>query len=237
MIATWWISAMGLGLLSSLHCVGMCGPLALSLPVQHLPKYLRILSLVTYQLGRVVTYASLGMVAGAAGRGIYLAGFQQYFSIIMGVLVLLMLILYYGYRRSVQPGWLSRFYLLLQGWMNRLWAGQRHAGSFLLLGMANGLLPCGMVYAALATAVTAGDVDYSIGFMALFGLGTWPAMLGLSLSGQMISPKTRYRLRQLTPAFIGLSGVLLLLRGLDLGIPYLSPELGRLGGEVMMSCK
>lgn len=228
---------MGLGLLSSLHCVGMCGSLALSLPVQHLPKYLRILSLVTYQLGRVITYASLGMLAGAAGRGIYLAGFQQYFSVIMGAIVLAMLILYYGYRRSVQPGWLGRFYLLLQGWMNRLWTGQRHAGSFLLLGMANGLLPCGMVYAALATAVTASDVDYSIGFMALFGLGTWPAMLGLSLSGQMISPKIRYRLRQLTPAFIALSGVLLLLRGLNLGIPYLSPELGRMGGEVIMSCK
>lgn len=237
MSAAWWISAMGLGLLSSLHCVGMCGPLALALPVHHLPKYLRILSLITYQLGRVITYASLGMLAGAAGRGIYLAGFQQYFSIIMGVLVLTILILYYGYRRSMQPTWLKRFYLLLQGLMNRLWSGQRHAGSFLLLGMANGLLPCGMVYAALATAITAGDIDHSIAFMALFGLGTWPAMLGLSLSGQMLSPKIRYHLRQLTPVFIALSGVLLLLRGMDLGIPFLSPELGRLGGEVMMSCK
>ena len=233
MNAAWLLGGISLGLVSSLHCVGMCGPLALALPVQHLPRAVRILSLLLYHTGRVLTYTLLGSIAGVAGRGIYLAGFQQGFSLVMGIVVLALLILYYGYRYAVQPRWMSGFFLLLQKWMLRILQSEKNAAGFLLLGMANGLLPCGMVYVALATAITAASVNESALFMVMFGLGTMPALLALSYFGHLISVRIRYRLRQAIPVFIGLAGVLLVIRGLNLDIPYLSPKLDAIGKEVL----
>lgn len=233
MNAAWLIGGVSLGLVSSLHCVGMCGPLALALPVQHLPKAARLFSLFCYNAGRILTYSLLGSIAGVAGRGIYLAGFQQRFSLTMGIIVLVLLVMYYGYRYAIQPRWMSGFFQLLQKWMLRILQSEKNAASFLLLGMANGLLPCGMVYVALATAITAVSVDESALFMVMFGIGTLPAMLALSYFGHLISLKIRYRLRQAIPVFIGVAGILLVIRGLNLNIPYMSPRLDEIGKEVL----
>lgn len=231
----WIIGGMTLGLVSSLHCVGMCGPLALSLPVQNLPRPLRIFSIAAYNMGRILTYATLGMIAGAAGRGVHLAGFQQSFSLIMGILVLTLLILYYGYHYAWQPAFMNKLYLWLQRQMTRLMRSDKTVPGFMLMGMANGLLPCGMVYVAIATALTAGSIDQSIVFMASFGAGTLPAMLALSYFGHLLSLTWRFRLRKAVPVFMALVGLALLLRGLNLGIPYLSPKLQELG-KVVESC-
>lgn len=237
MTMTWIIAGLSLGLVSSLHCVGMCGPLALALPVQQLPKALRVFSLVSYHTGRILTYSLLGILAGTAGRTIYMAGFQQSFSLVMGILVLLLLLLYYGYRYAVQPPFLNRFFQKLQVFMIRLLRSDKNAASFLLLGMANGLLPCGMVYVAMATAITFSSAMQSAGFMMLFGLGTFPAMTALGYFGHLISLKIRYRLRQVIPVFIGFVGIALLLRGLNLGIPFLSPELPAVGKQIVICHK
>lgn len=229
MLPAWLIGGVSLGLVSSLHCVGMCGPLALSLPVKHLPRAQRLFTLSVYQVGRIITYASLGLLGGAAGRGVHLAGFQQAFSLIMGILVITLLVLYYGYHYAWQPPVLNRLYAWLQKTMMRLLRSDRSTSGFLLLGMANGLLPCGMVYVALAASLTSSSLNEGIGLMVFFGIGTLPAMLALSYAGHLLSLPVRYRLRQLVPVFMGLVGLALLLRGLNLGIPYLSPELPALG--------
>lgn len=233
MSIAWLIGGMSIGLVSSLHCVGMCGPLALALPVQHLPKAVRLFSILCYHFGRILTYALLGTIVGVAGRGIYLAGFQQSFSFTIGIVVLALVLMYYVYHYAIQPRWMNGFFTTLQKWMLKILQSEKNAAGFLLLGMANGLLPCGMVYVALATAITGSTVDDSTLFMMLFGLGTLPAMLALSYFGHLISIKIRYRLRQAIPVFIAITGVMLILRGLNLNIPYLSPKLETIGKEVL----
>ena len=122
-----------LGTVSSFHCVGMCGPLALSLPVQHLSGLQKSLSLLFYHLGRISIYAGLGLLFGLAGRGLYLAGFQQWFSIGLGMLMLIFLIQYFGFRKFRQPALIYKFNLGIQKQVMRLW-NSPSAKSFVLLG-------------------------------------------------------------------------------------------------------
>lgn len=218
------IGALSLGLISSFHCVGMCGPIAFALPVQHLSPILRMGSTLSYHLGRITTYSALGAIFGLLGRQVYLAGFQRWFSIILGVLVLFLLIQYMQQKSRIQPGWITRLQTRLLNTMSRLLKDQR-SGSFFLLGMANGLLPCGMVYLAIAGALSTNQLTDGVFFMAAFGLGTLPALLALNWFGHLASISLRNRMKQLTPYVIAVMGVLLILRGLNLGIPYISPVL------------
>ena len=223
----WQLIAGGfvLGLFSSMHCVGMCGPLAMALPVHHLAATKRFIALLLYQFGRIVTYASLGLLFGFAGRHIYIAGFQQWFSIGIGILVLVLLILYYYYKKTIQPSFMLAFYKKVQGVIISLLQSKKHTFSYLLLGMANGLLPCGMVYVALAAALTSSTINQGILFMMMFGLGTLPAMMAISYLGTSLSFNVRMTLRKAVPYGIALMALVLILRGMNLGIPFISPVL------------
>jgi sulfite exporter TauE/SafE len=218
------IAGFTLGLISSLHCVGMCGPLSLALPVQYLFKSQRVFAIVLYQVGRVLTYSILGLIFGLAGRQVYLAGLQQWFSIGMGILIIFLPTQYWIFRRSVRPALLNSFYVAVQGLMIKI-LKRRGATSFLFFGAANGLLPCGMVYIALAGALVTTAVQESVLFMAMFGLGTVPAMIAISLFGQFFSLKVRNSFRRIVPVFVTVMAVVLILRGLNLGIPFISPVL------------
>ncbi len=88
------IAGFTLGAAGSLHCVGMCGPLSLALPLYHLTAVNKFLSLLLYQVGRIITYSIIGLLFGLAGRRIYIAGYQQWFSIVMGLIVLCVALLY-----------------------------------------------------------------------------------------------------------------------------------------------
>jgi sulfite exporter TauE/SafE len=201
----------------------MCGPLALALPVHHLSRAGQLLSLFLYQVGRVITYSGLGLIFGLAGRRIFLAGFQQWFSIVMGAAVLVLVILYWVYKSPLQPSLLKKFYLAVQNHMIRAFRSQRGPLGFILLGMANGLLPCAMVYIAIAGALTSGQVGNSVLFMAMFGFGTLPAMMIIGYFGRMASLPIRNMFRQTIPVFMLIVGVVLILRGMNLGIPFVSP--------------
>lgn len=219
----WILAGMAFGFLGSFHCVGMCGPLALSLPgsLRYSPAFLgkRLL----YNGGRVITYTALGAAAGLLSRVVALGGFQQALSVAAGSLILLAL-LSRAVRRRV-----NRWKSLPVRWVNRASEPLKRlfnkdsAGSMLAIGLLNGLLPCGFVYLALTSALTFGSVGSSGLFMAGFGLGTVPAMLGVSMAGTLVSPGFRRRLQRLSPWFIGAVGILLVLRGLALGIPFVSP--------------
>ena len=228
------ISGFTLGAAGSLHCVGMCGPLSLALPVHHLSKAQKFFSLLLYQLGRILTYSVIGLLFGLAGRRIYIAGYQQLFSISMGIIILSLAVLYFVQQRTVHLKFLNRFYFFIQQQISKLLKSSAGPYSFLLMGMANGLLPCGMIYIALATTLSFTEVSQSVSFMAMFGAGTLPAMMLVGYAGQMINPGWRSYLRKAVPVFISLMGVLLILRGMNLGIPFISPELSSFAGETVV---
>lgn len=219
------ISGFVLGTAGSLHCIGMCGPLSLALPIQHLSRAKKFFSLLLYQFGRIITYSAIGLVFGLAGRRIYIAGYQQYFSIIMGALIIGLSILYFLRHKTIHLKFLNRFYFFVQRQIATLLKSAIRPSGFLLMGMANGLLPCGMIYIALAATLSFTEVFQSVGFMAMFGAGTLPAMMLAGYAGQMIKPGWRISLQKLVPVFISAMGILLVLRGMNLGIPFISPEL------------
>ena len=174
-----------------------------------------------YQLGRVTTYCLLGVVAGVVGKSIFLAGLQRWLSILLGVAILL------GFLVSKKIS-ISAPVVRLVSKLKTAMSAQlqrRTFGSLALLGMLNGLLPCGLVYVALAGAVSRGTLRAGIFYMALFGLGTVPTMLGISLSGKLFPSAVRLKLRGAIPFGVCLLAGLLILRGLALGIPYVSPTL------------
>lgn len=213
-----------LGITSSLHCVGMCGPLSLALPVQHMSKAGRVGAILLYQVGRVLTYSILGLVMGLAGRSFWLSGYQQTFSIVAGSLIILMALFYFLQKKHIEIPFLSHWYRFVQSLIIRVMQSQRGLAGFLLLGMANGLLPCGMVYLAAAASLSFSKVMLSVSFMAAFGAGTMPAMLLVAFGGRMFGWKGRSIARKLVPVFIVATGLLLIMRGFNLGIPFISPQ-------------
>jgi len=220
-------------MIGSMHCVGMCGPLALALPVHRFTLTRKLFSITLYQAGRVFTYSLFGAILGMAGRKVYLAGFQQGFSIVMGVIVLGLVLQYWIFRRATHPIFLSGIYKLVQRAIARFLRARKWY-SFFLLGAANGLLPCGMVYVALAGALTTSSVLHSTLFMAGFGLGTLPAMMALSFFGPFVTLPVRNYFRKAIPVFGALVGMILILRGLNLGIPFISPVLPHSPGTAIL---
>lgn len=213
--------AMALGLLGSLHCAAMCGPLLLVLPSPPGGAGRYIAGRLIYQLGRIATYCLLGVVAGLAGRAVFLAGWQGWLCIGLGMVVLSGLFL--SRRVAVSPllvGLVGRLKMAMSGQLRK-----RGFRSLLVLGLLNGLLPCGLVYVALAGAAAQGSITGGIIYMAFFGLGTVPMMLGIGFFARAFPVGYRQKLYRATPVAIGLVAVLLILRGLMLGIPYVSPGL------------
>ena len=217
-------TALMLGVLGSAHCIGMCGPLALAVPSPRHSVAARLGSALALNGGRVVTYALLGAAFGLFGRGLQLAGLQQVVSIALGVLILVGL-LAPRVLRFVRIGQATGgFVLRMQGVMARQLKRTSPEGLF-ITGMRNGLLPCGLVYLAAAGAMAQDGWAAGALFMALFGLGTWPALVGLKVSGSYAGPGLRATLRKVTPYAYALMGILFILRGMDLGIPFISPDL------------
>ncbi|MFM8360802.1 MAG: sulfite exporter TauE/SafE family protein [Verrucomicrobiota bacterium] len=217
MLWTAWL----LGLAGSLHCAGMCGPLALAVPSTGRGRLGFAAGRLAYQAGRLATYSVMGIFLGVVGRSLALAGVQRWASVAAGLLILAGL----GVSSGGAPGW-----AVARGvqWLKRclgVLLGRRTLSALFLLGGVNGLLPCGLVYSAGAGAVAAGGWWDAVAYMGVFGLGTVPMMLAIGLSGRALSPGWRGRLQRLAPWSVGVVGVLLVLRGLALGIPYLSPDL------------
>ncbi|MCP2045787.1 sulfite exporter TauE/SafE [Pontibacter sp. HSC-36F09] len=177
-----------------------------------------------YNGGRIVTYASLGAIAGAFGQSLEMAGLQQTVSIVSGVLILLLLVLPAAFKGKAS-NMLGTDKVM--GWVRKklgYYFQKNSMGSLFMVGMLNGLLPCGFVYIALAGAISAPGIGGAMLYMALFGLGTFPLMYIVSLSGKLISLKVRGMFNRAVP-YVGMAlAVLFIMRGLGLGIPYLSPK-------------
>jgi uncharacterized protein len=214
-----------LGFLGSFHCIGMCGPIALALPVGPARGWRRLLLVLTYNAGRTLTYCGMGVVAGLAGMTMVLAGFQQALSLVMGAILLVSVLLPAGYKSHlVKITGTMGIFTQLKNRLAELFRVEGHSPLF-AIGLLNGLLPCGLVYIGLAGAAATGSIVKGAVFMALFGLGTLPAMMAVRMAAAYIGPGVRTTIRRSMPLIIGAMGVLLLLRGLNLGIPYVSPAL------------
>ena len=210
-----------LGLVGSLHCAGMCGPLALAVPIPTRGVSRLVVGRAAYNLGRVTTYCGLGLVFGTIGRSLWLAGVQEWFSIALGTLLLIGL--FVSRRRSLSPPVIALVNRVKFGMSGLLKSGSLSASA--ALGMLNGLLPCGLVYIACAGAAATGGIVSGFAYMAAFGAGTLPMMLAIGLTGKLIPLTWRVRWVRALPVAVFLLGTLLILRGLSLGIPYLSPDL------------
>ena len=216
-------TALMIGLVGSLHCIGMCGPIAIALPIGRKSWLNRIMGGLIYNTGRIFTYAVLGVLFGLLGKGIELAGLQRWASIGIG-LVMIFSILF----PALFKGKLKLEQLLfgdagrMVGKFRRLFA-INSLPSLLLIGLLNGLLPCGLVYVAVAGALNTNDIFGGAVFMLVFGLGTLPVMLAIPLLGNLIGTKFRRRYQHVLSSLVVVLGILFVLRGLSLGIPYLSP--------------
>ena len=209
------LTAFILGFLGSLHCAGMCGPLALAASGRsHTAK-------LAYNTGRILTYSAIGLVVGFFGKTLALAGIQRWLSISAGVAILLGLA---ATSRRVAIPFAINFVARLKRALGSLLKQNSFRAQF-LLGSLNGLLPCGLVYTAAAGALAAGTIQGGAAYMFLFGLGTAPMLITVTVAGQKFPPALRFKLQSLVPAAVSLVAALLILRGLSLGIPYLSPDL------------
>ncbi len=210
-----------LGLVGSLHCAGMCGPLALAMPSTGDSRVQYFAGRLSYNLGRLVTYCVLGIVFGVVGRTLLLAGVQRWVSIVLGLALLAGLL---GSRELALWHPATRLVQSIKLHMSSL-LRHRSLRSLAFLGLLNGFLPCGLVYVACAGAVATGGVLPGTQYMAAFGVGTIPLMLAIGLSGKLIPTPVRLQLRKAIPVSVFLLSLLLILRGMSLGIPYLSPDL------------
>lgn len=229
------VAALGLGLGTSLHCLGMCGPIAFSLGLGAENKINFTLKNITYQLGRVTTYATLGAILGFIGQGLSFAGFQKYLSIIVGVIMIIMAIMPKNLSVASSNKFFGRLMIKLKSNLGNF-IRRKDYSSLYITGILNGLLPCGMVYIALAAALGIGSVAGSALFMILFGLGTIPLMFLAVLFGSVVSVGIRNKILNFIPIITMIIGVLFILRGLELGIPYLSPPAEALSIEAEACC-
>lgn len=219
-----------------MHCLGMCGPIALALPGAHASGLPYFLGRLLYNSGRVLSYATMGGLVALLGVAAAMFEVQRLVSIVLGGILLLMAI--HAWWSHSQPA-AARSNPLWQFWMRLMGRLMRygHGRGLLLVGMVNGLLPCGFVYLGLFQASLSDSVAEGATKMALFGLGTWPVMLTVSWSSKWISGWLRNKASRMAPYVMVFMGAVFVLRGLALGIPYLSPSLTvSPKGQAKMSC-
>lgn len=218
------LSAIILGLMGSLHCVGMCGPIAFMLPVDRSNKVKKFGQIFLYHSGRLMAYGIIGLVFGLLGKGLYVFGMQQKLSIAIGVLMILVVLMpsktfnRYNVSKPINK--------IISKVKNRLGAAlkKKSSDTFLTIGFLNGFLPCGLVYMALFGAIAMGSAAEGGLYMMLFGLGTVPLMTTAIYFSGLLKGDFRQKAQKLIPIFVVTIGVLFILRGLGLGIPYISPK-------------
>lgn len=213
-----------LGLLGSLHCFGMCGPIALALPVNQFTPMKKHFAIFLYNIGRTLSYVVLGIIVGNIGELLVMSGFQRWLSITAGASILIGLIIKYTSIIQIKP--FGPFVNFINYIKAKLSLSLRHKSTlfFAITGFLNGLLPCGLVYMALTAAAALGSVNDALWFMFVFGMSTWPVMASMSYLINLASKKLRSGINHAMPYVLALMAVLILVRGLNLGIPYISPK-------------
>jgi sulfite exporter TauE/SafE len=217
-------SAFIFGLISSLHCIGMCGPIAMMLPVERNNLSKKVTQILTYHLGRLSAYGTIGFIFGLLGKGFFMAGIQQQLSIFIGVAMICIVLIpekvvaKYNFSKPV--------FKLISKIKTNLGSQFKNKSykSLFTIGLLNGFLPCGMVYVALFGAIAMQSPTLGVLYMVLFGLGTVPMMSSVVYLNSFLSVPIRNKIQKAIPYVAICIGILFILRGLGLGIPYVSPS-------------
>ena len=230
------LSALIFGLLGSFHCIGMCGPIAFMLPVDREKPIKRFLQIASYHLGRLFTYSLIGLLFGFLGKGFYFFGFQQQLSIIVGLLMILVILFPKILQRLSLSKKISTVILKIK---NSLGKELRKKGNdtFFTIGFLNGFLPCGLVYMAIFGALTTSNAFTGSLYMFLFGIGTIPLMTAFVYLGNFTKGNFRKNIQKAIPVMVVFIGTLFIVRGLGLGIPFISPSpVLEIAAETVKSC-
>lgn len=216
-------SALLLGLLSSLHCIGMCGPIAMMLPVDRYNPVKKAAQIMLYHMGRITAYGTLGLVFGILGKGLYLAGMQQQLSIIAGLTMIIIVLI--PERIFACYNFSKRVYRVIANIKQSLGSQLRKRSSkaLFITGLLNGFLPCGLVYAALFGAIAMQSESLGTLYMILYGVGTVPLMSTVVYVSVFLKNPMRNTFSKIVPYAVVFVGMLFIVRGLGLNIPYLSP--------------
>ena len=212
------------GLIGSFHCIGMCGPIAFMLPLDRNNKPKMIFQTAIYHFGRLLAYALIGLLFGLVGKGLYIAGLQQNISILVGVIMIFSVIIpvkVFNQFKITQP-----LYKAIGGVKKNLglYLNTKSYKALFLTGFFNGFLPCGLVYMALLGAIETSNAILGALYMFIFGLGTVPMMTVAVFAGNFLKLSIRNKIQKAIPVFVVIIGLLFILRGLGLGIPYISPS-------------
>ncbi|WP_420570868.1 sulfite exporter TauE/SafE family protein [Kordia sp.] len=212
-----------LGLLGSFHCVGMCGPIAFMLPVDRTNSYKKVAQILLYHIGRLLSYATIGFVFGMLGKSLYIFGMQQRLSIIIGVLMIVVILI--PYKTFSKYNFSKPIFKVISKVKSSLGKQfkKKTLDTFFTIGFLNGFLPCGLVYMAVFGAIATGSVLEGSVYMLFFGLGTIPLMTTAIYIGKFLNTSIKKRIQKAIPVFVVIIGMLFILRGLGLGIPYISP--------------
>lgn len=202
----------------------MCGPIAIMLPVDRTNQAKKVLQIITYHIGRLSAYATIGFLFGLLGKGLFLAGFQQKLSIFIGVLMIIVVLIpermfaRYNFSKPV-----FRLISKIKTSLGKQFKNKSYKSLF-TIGLLNGFLPCGMVYVALFGAIAMQSESFGVLYMILFGLGTVPMMSSVVYLNSFLTISIRNKIQKVIPYVAVIIGVLFILRGLGLGIPYVSPS-------------
>jgi len=214
-----FFAAFTIGLFGSLHCVGMCGPIAAALPYPSKKKTDLLGSILLYNGGRVLTYGFLGLLFGILGASFSLAGFQQVVSIGIGICFLIAVLFSFNIETTLMKWkWTSHLFFFVKSRLS-IFLQKKSFQSLFFIGLMNGLLPCGLVYLALAGAISSGSIVGGVGWMVAFGLGTIPLMIVAGLSGSFVSLKFRNIFKKAYPILLIVFALLFILRGLQVEVP------------------
>jgi sulfite exporter TauE/SafE len=229
-------SAFIFGLISSLHCIGMCGPIALMIPVDRTNQAKKVSQIITYHLGRLSAYALIGLIFGIVGKGFFLAGIQQRLSIFIGIAMIITIVTpkrvlaNYNFSKPVY-----RLISKIKSSLGKQFKNKSYKSLF-LIGLFKGYLPCGMVYVALFGAMAMNHVFLGSLYMILFGLGTIPLMAVVVNFFKSTSFTFYAKFQKAIPVLMIFMGILFIVRGFGLNIPYFSPSTMNLHIQSKVNC-
>ena len=216
-------SALLFGILGSFHCIGMCGPIAFMLPIERKNSTKGFLQILSYHFGRLFTYSFMGLLFGFLGKSFQLLGFQQYLSIFVGLMMIVLIVFPRITKKLSVSKHVSTIILKVKSALGKELTNKNKT-TFFTLGFLNGFLPCGLVYMAIIGALTTTNAITGSLYMLLFGVGTIPLMTAVIYLGNFSKGAFRKKVVRLIPAVVVFIGILFILRGLGLGIPYISPK-------------
>ena len=203
----WW-TALVMGFAGSLHCAGMCSPLAMAVTSQK-PF---LINKIIYNSGRIFTYGLLGTIAASFGSLFMITPYQGVISFIVGSMFLLMGIgTISGLRIPFLTTALNNFTGRLKGLFS-FWLKRKNNIAVLVMGMLNGLLPCGLTYLAMTYCFIMPSSADGFWFMTLFGVGTWPVMIGFTWLVSIGFGKIKVNYQRITTIVFIMIGVWLLAR-------------------------